>query len=227
MTVLEGVTQNVNRNSLMFEEIRRHIRVGASECDLQRYMGEIFSRQNQKECRFEGDIVSGERTASVEGTATDRLLKQGDVIILDIQIFSGGYAADTTRTFFLGEPTEEMKVMYKRLCEAMEQTERVLKHGTLACDVYKKMADCLCSYGHNTSFPHHAGHALSKLPFEQPQLVAECNIPLEKGMIIALEPGLYNDDFGMRIENNYLITDDGCEKIGSFTTDINYFIIKE
>ena len=106
----------------------------------------------------------------------------------------------------------------------MSEMEKVLATHPKACDIYFAMQEALSKHG--LSCPHHAGHALGKEKFLQPQLIEECTDQLKPGMIIALEPGVYFDgEFGIRVENNYLLTEDGIKELFNYPKNIEHFIL--
>lgn len=218
-----AIEENVRLNDAMFARLARVLHVGMTELEVQAKLEACFCEKAGKKISYTGDIVSGERAAAIEGPATDRILKNGDTLILDIQPYAGGWAADTTRTFFFGEPTERMKKAYAKILGAFSAGEAVLKPGTRACDVYRAVNEALAGVP-GLCFPHHAGHAVAEFSLVEPRLVAEDETPLSEGMIIALEPGLYGD-FGIRVENNYLITEDGFRKLGELTETMEAFVI--
>ena len=102
----------------------------------------------------------------------------------------------------------------------------LLRPGVPACKIYEKMQGVLAKYGY--SCPHHAGHAVGPEKLLEPRLIPQCDTQLEKDMLIALEPGVYVPGcFGIRIENNYRITQTGCEELFQYPLDIEYFILRD
>jgi Xaa-Pro aminopeptidase len=61
------------------------------------------------------------------------------------------------------------------------------------------------------SYPHHTGHGLGVTFHEEPRIIPVSDRVLEEGMVVALEPGLYGDGFGVRVEQVVLVTADGAE----------------
>jgi Xaa-Pro aminopeptidase len=62
-------------------------------------------------------------------------------------------------------------------------------------------------------FPHHTGHGVGRSVHEEPRIIPGADRVLEAGMVIALEPGTYGDDWGVRVEQLVLVTDGGCEAL--------------
>ena len=173
---------------------------------------------------WQGDIVSGERSAEIEGAATDRKITEGDALICDIQFYDGEMWSDITRTYFFGQPSELAVLLYNKTEQAIRTAEKILKDGTKCSDVYELLQNEIAS---PYSFRHHAGHLIGDKPLIKPQFLPECNELIKSGMAITLEPGVYvPGKFGIRIENNYLITESGYERLFDYTQDIEDYIIK-
>lgn len=224
-TNLQGVKHCLALSRDAFDAVKREYRPGMSEADIRQLMCSAWERPEQPPITFSGDVVGGARSAAIEGEATDYVLQVGDALILDIQPGCEGSFADVTRTFFFGEPSQEQRQVYAALQDTIARLEPLLRPGTKACDIHRRMQEALA--GHGYTCPHHAGHAVGPEKFLQPQFVEECTAPLEAGMVVTLEPGVYVDDrFGIRLENNYLITPDGCEELFQYPMDIPHFVIK-
>ena len=197
---------------------------GKTEKDIKRAILVEYKNRLSK-FSFKGDIVAGARSAIGEGIATDYIIKKGDTIILDLLPMKDGVCADVTRTFFVGEPSSEQRKVYETVKNALLSTERMLKAGVKACDIYKYMRERLKPY-ENTFF-HHAGHLIGNRRLVQPQFLPDKTTRLKAGDIVTLEPGIYiKDKFGVRLENDYLITKSGCEKLFDYPLDMENFIIK-
>lgn len=167
---------------------------------------------------FAGDFLSGERTLQIGGGPTDRVLKAGDPFIFDLFPTYQGYWADTCRTFIVGgAPTAEQRKTYDVLRRALEVGEQRLRVGVKANEIYRTVYEAIAAEGLGKHFPHHAGHGIGLEAPEAPFLIPGSDEVLEEGMIVTLEPGVYIPDFGgMRLEDNYLITGSGPEKLSFF-----------
>lgn len=209
--------QRLMLNRRAFDTVKRNFILGMSERDIK---NQILAAWSKPEMPFSGDIAADGR---IEGDATDYVLKRGDTLILDLQPGYGGCFADTTRTFFVGEPTTDQRDAYAAVRFALNSMEKMLSSRPKASEVYFAMQDALGKFGF--SCPHHAGHALGTEKLLEPRLIPECDTPLENGMIIALEPGVYLGDWGIRLENNYLIEGNGVRELFGYSLDIQDFII--
>ena len=149
------------------------------------------------------------------GLPTDHVLAAGELFILDYSIVLDGYRSDFTNTLAVGKPTDP-QVMLFELCEAaMRAGEEVLTAGAAARDVYASVSRPFEDAGY-PPLPHHAGHGIGLAHPEPPILVPESDDELVAGDVVTLEPGIYQAGIGgMRIEHNYLITNDGYERLSN------------
>jgi Xaa-Pro aminopeptidase len=113
----------------------------------------------------------------------------------------------------VGSVHDQQELIF-RLCEsALEAGEYCLKAGVLAKEVYATVSKPLEEAGYGP-LAHHAGHGIGLAHPEPPILVPESDDILKAGDVVTLEPGLYVEGIGgVRIENNYLITEAGALKL--------------
>ncbi|WP_437190863.1 M24 family metallopeptidase [Planctomicrobium sp. SH527] len=143
-----------------------------------------------------------------------RALQNGDLYILDYSVMLDGYRSDFTNTVSVGAPSEAVEEMFALCQAAMKGGEAKLRSGVSAADVYQAVAKPFVDAGRPELFTHHAGHGIGLGHPESPILVPLSSDILEAGNVITLEPGAYAEGIGgMRIEHNYLITQDGFERL--------------
>ena len=92
-------------------------------------------------------------------------------------------------------------------------------------EIYRKVREAVNS---TFAFSHHAGHRVGNDEIViEPRFVAECDEELKAGMIVTLEPGIYfPGKFGIRLENNYLITENGFKRLDDLSLDRTDYIVK-
>ena len=167
---------------------------------------------------FGGDFVSGERSLGIGGPPTDRALKNGETLILDLWAEFEGYWADTCRTFVVGrKPSAEQIRVHDVLMRATDAGRAKLRPGVRANEVYRAVFDLIAAEGWGAAFPHHAGHGIGLDGQEAPFFIPGCDHVLEEGMICTLEPGVYRPEAGgIRAEDNYRITASDPEVLTEF-----------
>jgi Xaa-Pro dipeptidase len=151
------------------------------------------------------------------GPPTQRVLQPGDMFILDYSVVLGGYRSDFTNTLVVGgKPNADQERLYRLCKEAMAAGEKELRAGAQCLAVYQAVRGVFEKAGVADCFPHHAGHGLGLAHPEPPYLVRHATETLLAGDVVTLEPGLYIPGVGgIRIENNYLVTDQGYERLSN------------
>lgn len=171
-----------------------------------------------------GDFVSGiERTTAMGGIATKRVMQAGDLFIVDFGLIAGGYWADLSNTFLVGQQPNELHLYrFEILRKAVQVAEGELRAGAKAREIFEKVDTFLMNenvqaskdeqLSNSIGLRHHLGHGIGLHHLEPPFLVRNSEERLHAGNIITIEPGLYMQGWGgMRIEDNYLITENGFE----------------
>jgi Xaa-Pro dipeptidase len=139
------------------------------------------------------------------------------MMIFDVSVVIGGYRSDFTNTLVVcKKPTADQQRLCDSCLQAMASGEKELRAGAACLTVYQAVRGAFEKAGMADSFPHHAGHGLGLTHPEAPFIVRHANETLLAGDIVTLEPGLYVEGVGgIRIENNYLITGSGHERLSN------------
>jgi Xaa-Pro aminopeptidase len=192
---------------------RTHLRPGMTELDVYRGVNSVCIETAGQPIIIYGDFAVTTNPVRIGGPPTGRILKPGDLFILDYSVVIGGYRSDFTNTFAVGnQPTPEQHRLFSLCQEAMAAGEKKLRAGARCRDVYDAVRGVFEQAGMADHFPHHAGHGLGLSHPETPFLVRHATETLEAGDVVTLEPGLYVDGVGgVRIENNYLIQETGFD----------------
>jgi Xaa-Pro dipeptidase len=222
---LVNVKKALTFNAHAYDAIRAVLREGITEQELFDVITGTYARYAGQPVRFLYDLLSGERSGGIAGPAANRVVKTGDCLIVDLSPCCEGSWCDTTRTFFLGPPSEVLRKVYETILGAIRQGEKLLRPGAVAGDIYARVSDCLVSMGY-PKLVHHAGHAVGSKALEEPDFTENASGILRQGMVVTLEPGIYvKGQYGVRVENNYLITGDGYEPLFDYPEDIEHCIV--
>ena len=166
-------------------------------------------------------VGSGPNGAFPHHEMSDRLLQEGDTIILDIGATLNGYHSDVTRVVHLGDPTDEVLAVYGVVREANRLGREAAVAGADARDVDRAARSVIEQAGYGPFFLHRTGHGLGLEVHEMPWITAENEMPLEPGMVFSIEPGVYlHGKFGVRIEDIVVVTEDGCRRITGLDHDL-------
>lgn len=185
-----------------FLEVLPLIRPGTTERDILAEMEYRMRKNGAEKAAFDTIVVSGERTSLPHGEATDRRFQIGDPITLDFGALYQGYCSDTTRTVFLGNPSEEMKTIYLLVRDAQKKAEDGVKVGATGKEVDRIARDAINARGYGKCFDHGLGHGVGILVHEEPRLSEKSETVLENNVVVTVEPGIYVEKLGgVRIEN--------------------------
>lgn len=203
----------------VFLTMRDTIRAGVSESDLQR---EVAEKLRGEGVTFSPLIQSGPNGAIPHNPTGSRVLAEGDNVVIDSVVTRDGYNNDLTRTFAIGEPGKRAKHAYQTVRKAQAAAIEAAKPG-VECRALDRIARKIISdAGFGEFFTHRLGHGMGVECHEPPYLNGANAETLRAGMCVTIEPGVYvPGEFGVRIEDDVLITEDGCEVIaGQLPTDV-------
>lgn len=174
---------------------------------------EIFLlRQGAQKPAFNFIVASGERGAMPHGTASDKQIKNGDLLTIDFGAVFDNYATDMTRTLSIGEPNSRQCEIYNIVLEAQQAASAAVKPGLTGKEVDAVARDIIEKAGYGQYFGHGLGHGIGLETHEQPMLNHRSETVLEPGMVVTVEPGIYIPGWGgIRIEDMVWVTENGRE----------------
>ncbi|MFB6166690.1 MAG: M24 family metallopeptidase, partial [Candidatus Nanohaloarchaea archaeon] len=175
---------------------------------------------------FNTIVASGKRSSLPHHATSDRKIGEGPVL-LDAGSRMKGYVSDLSRSFHIGQPDSDFREVYEAVREAQEEAERKLEAGRKAAEVDKAAREHLEEEGLGDRFVHSTGHGVGIDVHEAPNLYRESDDELEAGMVVTLEPAVYLDErFGVRIEDAYLVTESGSERLTELPRDLESQVIE-
>ncbi|WP_067821730.1 M24 family metallopeptidase [Nocardia inohanensis] len=160
-------------------------------------------------------VGSGPHGADPHHEVSQRVIEPDDVVVIDIGgPVEPGYYSDSTRTYVLGEPGEEVAEQIAILERAQAAAVAAARPGVTAESVDAAARDVLTAAGLGEYFVHRTGHGIGLSVHEEPYIVAGNDLVLETGMAFSIEPGIYfPGQWGARIEDIVVVTADGCESV--------------
>jgi Xaa-Pro aminopeptidase len=174
---------------------------------------------------FDTIVASGPNSALPHYRAGNRVLTRGDLVVLDFGGVLDGYCSDLTRTVAVGTPDAEARRVHAAVLDAQQAAIAAVRPGVEASSVDAAARAILTDRGLGDAFGHGTGHGLGLDVHEQPRITRpRPDVPavlLQPGMVFTVEPGAYLAGWGgVRIEDDVLVTERGCEILTSGTRDL-------
>ncbi len=195
------------------------VKAGLREFEVAAEIEYTMRRRGSGGVAFDTTVASGVRSAYPHGGCTDRKIRKGDFVVLDIGAKYQNYRSDLTRTLTVGEPSSKQQRVYRVVKEAQEKAFQNVRAGVKACNVDTVARELIENEGYGEYFVHSLGHGVGLEIHESPTLGPESKDKLRAGNVVTVEPGIYIVDFGgVRIEDTVLVHKGRAEKL----TDASY-----
>ena len=198
------------------------VKVGVSERDMAALLIQnMLKLGSGGELPFQPIVAFGANSANPHAVPTDYCAKEGDMILFDWGANTNGYFSDLTRTFALGDPGQKLRDAYASVQAANAAGRAASKPGETAGNVDRATRQQIEDAGFGKYFTHRTGHGLGLEVHEEPYIRGGNDAVLDVGMTFTIEPGVYLDGLGgIRIEDDMLITVDGCESLSTLDRDL-------
>jgi Xaa-Pro aminopeptidase len=168
---------------------------------------------------FDSIVATGPNSALPHHSPGSRKCREGDIITLDFGARFDGYCGDITRVVSLGPADDEAHKVYDVVYRAHQAARDAARPGSTAHAVDMAARSVIVDAGYGEFFIHRTGHGIGLDDHEEPNIVSGSHQKLKPGMCFSIEPGIYlPGNFGVRLENIYTITNDGCR---SFNEEIS------
>ena len=216
---LARLRKAIDGTAAMHRRAREIIEPGASELH-------VFNELQAAAVSEYGEMLTGtgnDYACGVPGgPPRDRKIEAGELYILDLGPAFRGYFADNTRVRAVGgRPTDEQHKAWEQIVPIFELVEQTVKPGKSCRELFEEVYRRLNAAG-PWEFEHHLGHGIGLFPHEAPHLNPHWDDTFQPGEVFAVEPGLYGEGLrgGIRLENNYLVTETGVELLTPFPLEL-------
>jgi Xaa-Pro dipeptidase len=209
----------------LVEEVLRdgltHVREGMTEVELVAELEYRMKKLGADGPSFDTTVLFGAKTALPHGEPGTNKLAPGDLLMIDMGVYAGGYASDITRTFAFGSLSPEFEQIYNTVLQANLAGIAAARPGVTCASVDQAARAIVEAAGYGPAFNHRVGHGLGLGIHEYPSLHGANKDPLVEGMVFTIEPGIYiTGKGGVRIEDDVLVTADGVEVLTSFPKEL-------
>jgi D-alanyl-D-alanine dipeptidase len=159
-------------------------------------------------------VGSGPNGANPHHEMSERVIEEGDMVVLDFGGLKDGYGSDTTRCVHIGEPTAEEREVYEIVKRAQQAGFEAVRPGVACQEIDRAARKVISDAGYGEYFIHRVGHGIGLTTHEPPYMVEGEEHLIEPGMCFSIEPGIYLPGrFGVRIEDIVVATEDGGRRL--------------
>lgn len=213
---IDLLQQAADLNAAAFAEIEPLLKPGVSELEIARELEFALRRRGGEDRAFDFIVASGPRGAMPHGVASSRMIAAGDLVTLDFGTRIAGYHSDETVTVGIGEVPDDLRRIFDIVLEAHDRAMAAAAPGVVLADLDAVARDHIDAAGYGDYFGHGLGHGVGLDIHEYPTVSSRGLEPLQEGMVVTIEPGIYLPGRGgVRIEDTVVITTSGCRALTS------------
>lgn len=210
-----------------FKEFLEWLQVGVSEKQAAAMLDYLMAKRGSEKPSFETILLFGENTSKPHGVPSERRLRAGDFVTADFGAVWHGYHSDMTRTFACGEVTDEMRRVYSTVLQAQIAAEAMAREEIPCSEMHKAAANIISAAGYGQYFTHALGHSVGLEIHESPSASPSCNLPLQNGVVMTNEPGIYlAGKFGVRIEDMLVIQGNTPRNLTKAPKELMVMVVK-
>ena len=218
---LDAIRRATEVANQTYERLAEERFSGRTEKELVWVMHQLFHECGADDLAFEIDIAAGPTAASPHAVPGDRVVEEGELVLVDAGAKLDGYCSDCTRTFAVGEVSESLRDVYGVVLRAQQAGVDAVRAGAAGRDVDAAARAVIADAGYGENFGHGLGHGIGLLVHEAPVLRPESEDVLAAGNAVTVEPGIYLSGVcGVRIEDLVVVTDDGCDVLTTFPKEL-------
>ena len=169
---------------------------------------------------YRGQI--GRHAAIPHALTTNAAFQPGDVLVTGASAMVWGYQAELERTLVLGTPSDEQRRFFEHMVAVQQVAFDALRPGARCSEVDRAVRAYYTAHDLMPYWKHHSGHGIGLRYHEGPFLDSGDQTPLEPGMVLTVEPGLYASGLGgFRHSDTVVITGEGMDLITYYPRDLD------
>jgi Xaa-Pro aminopeptidase len=216
---LAAIRRAVRLNEEVFREVFATLRPGRREREVALQIETLMRQKGAERPSFDTMVASGPNGALPHAIPSERELREGEPVVIDMGLVLAGYCSDMTRTVVLGEPDAKTAALFRLVRRAQLAAIERVRAGVVAREVDRAARQVIAAAGYGDYFGHGLGHGVGLAVHEAPGLNRRNRKQLRAGMVVTVEPGIYLPDWGgIRLENMVAVTASGHELLNTDTT---------
>ncbi|TVX99133.1 M24 family metallopeptidase [Cohnella terricola] len=197
------------------------VKPGVTEIELVAELEYRMKKLGAQGPSFDTLVLTGPKTAMPHGHPDHRKVAEGELILFDLGVFADGYASDITRTFAVGDISEDLKRIYQSVLDGNLKAIEAIRPGIAFGSLDRAARDTIAAAGYGPYFNHRLGHGLGMDIHEYPSIHGNNEDIVLAGMTFTVEPGIYVPGIGgVRIEDDVLVTADGVEVLTTYPKEL-------
>ncbi len=211
--------RSVALNEQVFQKVVRQLAPGKTERQVAWEIETELRRLGAQRASFPPIVASGPNAALPHAEPSDRVLREGEPIIIDMGLVLDGYCSDMTRTVTLGPPEPLFLDRLRLVRRAQKEAIAAARAGMTGRELDQVARRVLAAAGYGAAFGHGLGHGVGLAVHEQPSVNPRARRKLPAGAVITIEPGIYLPGWGgIRLEQMVVIEENGCLLLNQDTT---------
>lgn len=209
-----------------FELIRCSLLAGQTEIEIRNDLEYAMRKFGAEDKGFASIVAVGSRAALPHAVPTLRRVEEAELLLIDWGAKREGYVSDLTRTLVTkSKPSAKLRQIYEAVLRAQKAAIAAIRPGVVASEIDRIARKSLEKSGYEKYFTHGLGHGIGRHVHESGGFSARSEMVLQSGMVMTVEPGVYLPGWGgVRIEDDVLITKDGCEVLTSVAKEFDEMI---
>lgn len=205
-----------------FRCVQNQLSQGQTELEIANELDRLIRKMGGGGCSFATIVAVGPRAALPHAWPGNMSLSASPFVLIDWGATFEGYCSDLTRVLVNSTIPPKFLEVYEAVHAAQRAAIQAIRPGVLASDIDRIAREVIESSGMGLQFNHSLGHGIGLNVHEAPRLGANQDRPLETGMVVTVEPGIYFPGWGgVRIEDDVLVTESGCERLSSLPVDLD------
>jgi Xaa-Pro aminopeptidase len=218
---LHRIAEAARLTDEVYEWIMERGLVGKTEREVQLATAQRMRELGAQDPSFPAIVAAGENGAIGHHEPSEREIREGELVVLDMGAIVDGYCSDCTRTFATGEIDGDARDAYELVRAAQAAGVDVIRPGIAGSDADAVARDPIEAAGHGEHFGHGLGHGVGIEIHEPPRLAKTSEDELMDGDVVTVEPGVYLPGrFGIRIEDLIAVTADGARNLSGLPKEL-------
>lgn len=209
-TEIKHIQKAADITDRTFEHILKYMRPGMTERQVANEIDQYGISIGADGAAFETIVASGVRSALPHGHASDKVIQDHELVVLDFGFLKDKYYSDITRTIAMGNVSSELLEVYQLTLDAQELAIAACQIGRKLKEIDATARNYIAEHGRKENFLHGTGHGLGLTVHEYPLLNQDSEEKIQINMTFTVEPGIYlAQKGGVRIEDDIWIDSNG------------------